>query len=248
MTSGRNLLLPVKRWTLLLGLSLVSAPSVFDQESFPAWVGLHDPAHNGWLENENRIGELCGDPATLPDCYLKHLAPLISVYPLHSRPDSSSRRMGDLVVAAVPGRGLSSYFRAAGERQAIPFTPDLFLQDWGYGIYFHQTFAEQTGNWFKLPFGPWAEEVWVQREWESENSTLILLQAGNILEMNGSSWFVVAAERDALILRPEQPADFWCEEGDPPPVTPVEKTRFTRQELLDPDGHLVFRLKYLKGC
>ena len=133
-------------------------------------------------------------------------------------------------------------------QEGFPAWPDLFLQDWGYGTYFHQTVSEQSGNWFKLPRGPWSKEVWVQRECESENSTLILIQPGNIIEMDGSSWFVVAAERDALFLRPEQPADLWCEEGDPPPVTPVEPTRFTRQELLDPDGHLVFRLKYLKGC
>jgi hypothetical protein len=211
-------------------------------------VGLHDPTYNGWLENENRIGELCADSSTLGDCYLEHLSPRISVYPLHRKPDNSSARLGDLVVVAVPGRGLSSHFRVAGSQQGTPFTPDLFLQDWGYGVYFHQTIAEQSGDWFKLPRGPWAEEVWVHREGQMENSTVILVRPGNIIEMGGSSWFVVAAERDALFLRPEQPADLWCEEGDPPPVIPVEPTRFTRPELLDGNGHLVFRLKYLKGC
>lgn len=103
-------------------------------------------ARKGWLENENRLGELCTDSSTLTDCYSEHLAPLVSVYPLHIEPDSSSRRIGDLIVAAVPGRGLSSHFRVAGSRQATPFTPDLYLQDWGYGLYFHQTVAAQSGN------------------------------------------------------------------------------------------------------
>jgi hypothetical protein len=167
---------------------------------------------------------LCTDSSTLADCHSEHLAPLVSVYPLHIEPDSSSRRIGDLIVDAVPGRGLRSHFRVAGSRQTrqtTPFTPDLFLQDWGYGPYFHQTVSAQSGNWFKLPRGPWEDEVWVHRESESEHSSVILVQPGDIVEISGSSWYVIAAE---------------------PP------TRFSREELLDSDGRLVFRLKYLKGC
>jgi len=248
MTSRRSIELAGMGLCAFLGLVLLSAPRVYAQEGFRAWVGLYDRAHLGWLENENRLGELCTDSSTLADCYLEHLAPLVSVYPLHIEPDSSSRRIGDLIVVAVPGRGLSSHFRVAGSRQVTPFTPDLFLQDWGYGPYFHQTVSAQSGNWFKLPCGPWEDEVWVHREGESEHSSLIPVQSGDIVEMRGSSWYVIAAEPDALLLRPEQPADLWCEQGDPPTVMPAEPTRFSRGELLDSDGHLVFRLKYLKGC
>jgi hypothetical protein len=87
--------------------------------------------------------------------------------------------------------------------------------------------------------------VWVHRESESEHSSVILVQSGDIVEISGSSWYVIAAEPDALLVRAEQPADFWCEQGDPPSVTPSEPTRFSREELLDSDGRLVFRLKYL---
>ncbi len=248
MTSRRCLGLVGKGWSVFLGLALLSVPRIYAQEGFRAWVGLHDPAHLGWLENENHLGELCTDSSTLSDCYSKHLAPLVSVYPLHIEPDSSSHRLGDLIVVSVPGRGHSSHFRVAGSRQGTPFTPDLFLQDWGYGPFFHQTVSAQSGNWFKLPRGPWEEEVWVHRESESERSSMIPVQPGNIIEMGGSSWYVLAAESDALLLRPEQPADLWCEQGDPPTVIPTEPTRFSRKEFLDSDGHLVFRLKYLKGC
>ena len=173
---------------------------------------------------------------------------MVSVYPLHIEPDSSSHRIGDLIVVVVPGRGLTSHFRVVGAQRSTPFTPDLFLQDWGYGPFFHQTISAQSGNWFRLPRGPWEKEVWVRREGESEQSSMIPLRTGDIIEMKGSSWYVIAAEPDALLLRAEQPADLWCEEGDPPPVTPAEETRFSREELLDSDGHLVVRLKYLKGC
>ncbi len=245
MTSIQSLELVGKRWSVFLGLVLLSAPGVHAQEGFRAWVGLYDPAHLGWLENENRLGELCTDSSTLTDCHSEHLAPLVSVYPLHIEPDSSSRQIGDLTVDAVPGSGLRSHFRVAGSRQTTPFTPDLFLQDWGYGPYFHQTVSAQSGNWFKLPRGPWEDEVWVHRESESEHSSVILVQSGDIVEISGSSWYVIAAEPDALLVRAEQPADFWCEQGDPPSVTPSEPTRFSREELLDSDGRLVFRLKYL---
>ncbi len=237
-----------KGWSVFLGLVLLSASEIRSQESFRAWVGLYDPAQIGWLENENRLGELCTDSSTLTECYSEHLVPSVSVHPLYMEPDSLSRRIGDLIVVAVPGRGLSWHFRVEGSRQAAPFTPDLFLQDWGYGPYFHQTVSAQSGNWFKLPRGPWKDEVWVHHESESDHSSVILVQPGDIVEMRGLSWYVLAAEPDALLLRAEQPADLWCGEGDPPAIRPTDPTRFSRPDLLDSDGHLALRLKYLKGC
>jgi hypothetical protein len=218
------------------------------QETFRAWLGLYEPAHLGWLENENRIGELCTDPATLTECYAEHLGSKVSVHELYRQPDESSERIGELIVVAVPGRGLSAHFRPARARHSIPFTPDLFLQDWGYGPYFHQTLSEQRGNWFQLPPDPWEGHVWLRRELERGMSPVIAVRSGDIIELGGSGWYVVAAEPDALLLRAEQPGDLWCEEGDPPPLTPAEPTRSSRAELVDPRGHLMFRLKYLKGC
>jgi hypothetical protein len=248
MTSVRILELVRKGRFVFLGLVLLSASGVHAQEGFRAWVGLYDSAHLDWLENQNRLGKLCTDPSTLAECRSEHLAPLASVYPLHMEPDSSSHRIGDLTVSAVPGKGLRSHYSIAGSQQSTPFTLDLFLQDWGYGPYFHQTMSAQSGSWFKLPRGPWEDEVWIHRESESKRSTVILVQPGNIVEMSGSSWYVIAAEPDALLVRAEQPADHRCEQGDPPSVAPSEQTRFTREDLLDSNGHLVFRLKYLKGC
>ena len=60
--------------------------------------------------------------------------------------------------------------------------------------------------------------------------------------------YVVGAESDALSLRSEQPADSWCEEGAPPPLAAEEPIRYTRDELVDSNGHLVIRPKYLQGC
>jgi hypothetical protein len=225
-----------------------SQASVADPVGFHAWVGLYAPARLGWLENENRISELCGSSGEIDACYAKMLGPAIDVYGLYADPDESSVRVGDLVVAAVPGRGLSAHFRPSGGSETQPFVPDLFLQDWGYGTYFHQTIARQQGDWFQLPSGPWEEFVWLYRPDQRDQSLIIAVQAGDILEMGGRSMFVLAAEADALSLRDEQAADLWCEEGEPPPLVPDEPTRRSRVELLDGNGHLIIRPKYLKGC
>ena len=169
-------------------LAMLVAPSASAQPGFPGWVGLYAPSRLAWLENENRISELCSN------------------------------------------------------------APDLYLQDFGYGPYFHQTFVRRQGDWFLLPRNPWATEVWLHRPGEQAQASVIDVQAGDIIELNGEGMVVVAAESDALSLCSEQPADLWCEEGDPPALVAVTPSRLTRPELLDGDGHLVIRPKYLKGC
>ena len=218
------------------------------QEGFPAWIGLYDPAQIDWLENENRVSELCTDPVTIDACYVEVLGPSIRVLDLRHEPDSTSTRAGELIVVAVPGRGLSAHFRLDGSQQAVQLTPDLFLQDWGYGPYHHQTLAAQQGDWFQLPRGPWPESVWIRKPGEVDAPTSIYVLPGDIIEMGGAGWFVLAAEQDVLVLRPEQPADLCCREGEPPPLEPAETIRRSRGELRDSMGHLVFKPKYLKGC
>ncbi|MEX2530910.1 MAG: hypothetical protein WD960_09060 [Gemmatimonadota bacterium] len=227
--------------------SVSEAQDSVSEEGFRAWVRLFDHAHLGWLENENRIHELCGDAAVLDTCYADHLGPAISVYPLHSEADATSTRVGDLVVAAVPGRGLSAHFRAAGSRSTVPFHPDVHLQDWGYGPYFHQTILMQQGSWFRLPPGPWDEPVWIDRGQEDDGS-ILRVHAGDIIELAGAGHYVVEAEPDALVLRPEHPADLWCEAGDPPPIAETVARRVPRAELSDSAGRLIFKPRYMKGC
>jgi hypothetical protein len=254
------------RWTVLVGMTALFAvvPSNAQaqaqsqsqsqaqsqaqaQEGFRAWVGLYDPVSLGWLENENRIGEFCPDPAAYATCHADRLAPAISIFPLHREASATSSRIGDLLVAAVPGRGLSAHFRAADSRRTVPFEPDVYLQDWGYGPYFHQTVLAQRGSWFKLPAGPWDGSVWIDRGDDGERS-LIRVQAGDILELAGEGHYVVEAEPNVLVLRPEQPADLWCEGGDPPAVAVSEPRRVAREALSDSIGRLLFRPRHMKGC
>ena len=232
---------------LVHGIGVVATQATLEV-GFRAWVGLYDPAHLGWLENENRLGELCPDPSRLAECYEEMLRPAVSVYGLYRAPDSTSTRVGDLIVVAVPGRGLSAGFLPAGSSRAIPFLPDLYLQDWGYGPYFHHTFLNQRGNWFQLPADPWDGDVWIDRESEREGSTVMVVQSGDLIAMGSSDLFVVDAESDALVVRAEQPGDLWCTGGEPPQTIPTEPARMSRAELTDSRGHLMFQLKNLKGC
>ena len=229
-------------------LSVFIAPSVGAQPGFRAWVGIYAPTRLGWLENENRISEFCGNSTDVSACYSEMLGPAVDVYTLHAEANDSSARIGELIVVAVPGRGLSAHFRRLGARETITFVPDLFLQDWGYGPFFHQTITQRQGDWFQLPRNPWETPVWLHRPSEREQPSVIAVQAGDILELRGAGMYVVAAEAEALLLRSEQPADLWCQEGDPPPLVDEQPMRLSREELVDSNGHLVFRLKYLKGC
>jgi hypothetical protein len=217
-------------------------------QEFPAWVGLYEPSQLRWLENENRITELCRDTAELDACYAEMLGPRLHGFDLFTEPDASSDRVGALIVVATPGRGLSAHFRPAESDEPVSVRPDVFLQDWGYGPYFHQTFLERRGDWYRLPPGAWPRAVWLRHRPEVGDALVVSVVAGDIIEMDESGWYVVEAEAEALLLRPEQAGDVWCEEGDPPPVVPVEPVRRSRSELRDSLGHLSFSPKYMKGC
>jgi hypothetical protein len=216
--------------------------------AFQAWVGLYDPAQLTWLENENQIDVLCADAPDPYACREEMLGPAVSVYDLRRAPDEAAEALGELIIVAVPGRPLSARFRARGSTGTVPFKPDLYLSDWGYGPYFHHTFISRDADWFQLPRGPWKETVWIRRVVEGGHVGVLAIQAGDAIEMDGTGWTVLDTEPDALLLRPEQPADFWCGEGEPPEAEPGEERRYTRAELSDGQGHLRFRLKYLKGC
>ncbi len=245
-----------RRWLLVVLVLCVTRPARAIQQaddgsgpppdSFSAWVALYDPAQLDWLSNEYLIDDLCGDAADIYACREEMLSPAVSVYDLRRAAAEDAPVVGQLVVVATPGQRLVARYRARGATETTSFEPDLYLADWGYGPYFHHTFLERDGEWFRLPAGPWPDPVWLQRPGEA--GRVMAIQAGDAIEMDGAGWTVVGTKPDALLLRPEQPADFWCEEGDPPAAVLAEPRLYTRRDLSDSAGHLRFRLKYLKGC
>ncbi|MGD8727993.1 MAG: hypothetical protein PVH40_10130 [Gemmatimonadales bacterium] len=194
------------------------------------------------------MAELCASAADLTECYRKHLSPLVAVHTLYVSPDASSTSVGDVIVAAVPGRGLTAYYRPEGSAQATQFTPDIYLQDWGYGPpYFHQTFSDSHDGWYRLPPDPWSTPVWLDAS-AVDGLSELRLRSGDIVQVGVESFYVLRTTGRSLVLRPEQDADMWCEAGDPPPLDPAEPRVYEWNDLIDDRGHLVVRPKYMKGC
>ena len=102
----------------------------------PEWVGLFSLELIGWLENENRLDEICGRGAVQPtEVYRSRedaLEPKMLAVPLRTGPSDEARSVGRLIVVAVPGRGLSAHYTPSGtsdtaepESEAVPLMPDL---------------------------------------------------------------------------------------------------------------------------
>ena len=245
-----NLRVSAAFWGIIVTWLLIPATHARGQSTdFRGWVALFEPESIARLENENRLTDLCAQAADLGECYNRMLAPALSVVALYPRPDTTASPIGDLVVAVVPGRGLSAFFRPVGAAEPVWFQPDVFLQDWGYGPpFFHQTILNEEGRWFQLPPDPWTDEVWILKQGDALDRVVLSVRPADIVELDGRGMFVVRATSDSLTMRPEQDADLWCREGDPPPIRPAPSTTYSRRELVDENGHLRIRPKYMKGC
>lgn len=237
---------------LALGAVGVQTPAGQALPTTPGWLPLFSRDLVTWLENENRLDALCpGDVVReRPDCRADMLQPRPLLLPLRASPDAASPAIGQLVILAVPGRGLSASFVSAVDATARAFTPDLFLRDWGYGPpFFHQTYLERRGDWFRLPADPFPPGTWLNaRDFGAAPETLHV-KTGAIYTSPRGAIVVLAVEPDGIRARPEQPADMWCESDRPaPPLEPFTEIRLPLAELLSDAGHLLLAPKYMKGC
>ena len=139
--------------TLCRGLGATQTQPTAPLPGELAWIGLFNNELVGWLENENRLGELCVAEQGSQDwqeCRATHMEPKVAVIPVRAAPQVDGKRLGEIVLLAAPGRGLR-VFASAG-RVAQRFIPDLFDEDWGYGPYFHQTILERQNHGFAYRF------------------------------------------------------------------------------------------------
>jgi hypothetical protein len=149
---------------------------------------------------------------------------------------------------ATPGEGLRAFFVEAGGGPATGFDPDLLDGDWGYGPYFHVTIVERRGAWIRLPEVPFPAGTWVNSADISPAPSIRLLEAGTIVSSERGDLYVLGVDGGTVLARPEQPADMWCADGDPPPLKAADAIRLSSKELYTATGHLRLHLKYTRGC
>jgi hypothetical protein len=214
------------------------------------WVGLYSNKLIEWLENENRLDTLCaeffGNAHEHDRCRAEKLLPRPFLVPLRTGPTVSSKSAGSILLLAAPGKGLRLFYIGPSGGAPREFRTDLYMQDWGYGPYFHQTYLDRRGDWFLLPEEPFPVATWFDaRDLDREAHTL---GVGGIVDSPIGSLVIIGVERDIVRARPEQPADMWCDSGEPPPLKPWTELRIPRRELYSPTGHLLLSPKYMKGC
>ena len=215
------------------------------------WLGLFNSELVEWLENENRLQSLCvsvTQPVEEYQCRDEKLAPKVHVVRLWAGPTDAAASAGSLVVIATPGKGLRALFVSAKGGAATEFRPDLFDGDWGYGPYFHETFLERRGTWFRLPAEPFPNGTWLNAADFGGEPELQLLGTEEIVSSPAGDVVVLGIEGNVLRARPEQDADQWCQPGDPPPLRAWQEVRIPIGDLYTPTGHLRLHKKYTRGC
>jgi hypothetical protein len=133
-----------------------------------AWVGLYTDDLLRWLENENRLMDICGQPTqpatdTWTRCATEARKPRSVTVTVYEAPSTDARALGSIEIVAVPAQGLTAqYLPETGD--PVPFVPDIYLQDWGYGPFFHQSILTHTSGWVMLPPTPFPAPVWVNAQ------------------------------------------------------------------------------------
>ncbi len=203
----------------------------------------------GRMENENRLDELC--PGRDKDCVAKALAPDTDDIPVHARP--SGKVIARLRVVYPPGKGLSA--ELVLDESVFPFTPTIYDSDWGYGPpWFHATLLDSRKGWKKIVL-PRIGSGWVHLPETDAINLLNLPQKVLKLSRKGRDHLmvhrnvvVVTSNRRSVTVRDEQPADMWCEGGDPPPLAPFTEEVIPLTDLYEDACNLLLAPAYTRGC
>ena len=236
-----------------------------DQVGYPQFVRLWNSQTIANLENENRINELC--PSSLETgqeaCVKEKLKGESWNLELYDKPDNTSNKIGALIVTATPGKGLRYEFIPAGGKDSVPFVPDLFDSDWGYGPHSAHTVLKRVGDWVLLPADPFPGPVWVNlmagfgrahyvcniRGVENRPYVYDPLKIGTVYELDGHGVVITEIREDGLLLRDEISSDMPCgdEEAAGNIVEPKAEL-FPWAKLYNGSGHFKLLLRYTRGC
>lgn len=246
--------------TALAGrIQLIEVPDEpYPTERVVEWVGLFNQAMVDHLEGGNQYAALKGKsppPENLEALRKKLLTPRTWRIAVRKEPDVDSEEICVIEITATPQDesipdsqvGLTATFRPTASGKPIPFVPDLFDRDWGYGPWFHQTVLDRKDHWFRLPKNPLPEHGWISTDDLGEEPHVVRLQVGTVYHFDDRSITIVGSDADTVQIRDEQRGDYFCGD-DPPPIEPAHIARIPYKDLYDKDGHLRLKVKYTRGC
>jgi hypothetical protein len=190
------------------------------------------------LENKNNISEICS--ARDLDCSKSALAPVANHLDVYSRPDGSV--IASLIIVYTPGEGLSA--QLTSNKEVYRFTPIIHDTDSGYGFWFHATLLVSEGVWHKIVL-PEIGRGWIK---VPDPEILSLAEEGKIYSIRKRNVAVLKHDMSAIVIRDEQPADMWCNEGQPPSLEPYAERTLRLEELYDSNCELLIRPAYTRGC
>jgi len=215
------------------------------------WIGLYNNNMLDWLENQNKIdaGLLCPKSTgaeARSSCIQEHLKPMSKRIDVRKDPDPLSPLLGQIEIIAKPGEGLSAVWRTL--HSSRPFKPDLYDADWGYGPYFHMTALSHRDSWFLLPRNPLPDAGWIDINQLTEAPDFKKIAPGEVYMFADESITITNIEKNTITFRDEQPADMWCQSGEPPQMYLRHLRKFRISELFNKDCHLKLTVKYTRGC
>lgn len=224
---------------IFMALLLAPMPSmacaVSEQAAFRI-IPLYNDTLVSWLENKNRLSEIC--PGMAGECVVAALDDKLDIVPLYDQPDGTE--IANLTVNYSPGRGISARVEQPGI--STPYQPTVYDADWGYGPWFHATVLDVRAGWQKIAL-PGLGSAWIKSNAEMRDP-----QADDVYRMGERHVVVVERGVDHLKLRDEQPADMWCAPGDPPTLKPFKTETRNIADLYNDRCELVIVPAYLRGC
>lgn len=195
----------------------------------------------GWLENENRIDELCPDVGE--PCRTDVLTPQVDIIPLYDQP--GEEQAGALHIAYTPGQGMSGAYTRGG--MLTPFTPSVYDADWGYGPWFHATLLEEKdGGWKRIALPDGVGVVWVNLP--DAEPLDFLWDEGKVYKFGDRSIVMLSADTAHLEMRDAQPVDMWCGQGKRPVLQDYTAQLVDISVLYDAGCNLRLSPAHPRGC
>lgn len=214
------------------------------------WLGLYTRELADWTENGNRLTYLCGkfraDSKDWDRCRDKYMQPLQRKVTLRTGPGREAPAAGILVMTVRSGEGMSVAWMAANASSPIDFVPDFDSSNCGF---FHHSYRERRGDWFRLSAGPWPRDTWVDWNDLAGEGGVYRLERDQIVESPWGNVVILGVGERFVRFRAEQYRDNWAGgEGPQPPINPFTERRVPIADLFTATGKMRLSIAYPCGC